>query len=91
LEKKGAQVVAISTDDVATLKRFKESTKAQYPVLSDAGGKVAEKYVGLLPAVKLAKRANFVVAQDGTVKEVVEGGDAIDPSSAVAACPAKAP
>lgn len=81
-------MVAISTDDVETLKRFKAETKAQYPLLSDKGGKVAEKFVGLMPVVGMAKRGNFVIAQDGTVKEIVEGGDAIDPSSAVAACPA---
>jgi peroxiredoxin len=80
-------VVAISTDDVETLRRFKEKTGAQYPLLSDPGGKLASQYVGLMPVIGLAKRANFVVGKDGTVKEVVEGSDAIDPSAAVAACP----
>jgi peroxiredoxin len=81
-------VVAISTDDVETLKKFKEKTKAPYPLLSDPGGKVASQWVGLMPVVKLAKRANFVVGQDGVVKDVTEGGDAVDPTAAVNACPA---
>lgn len=81
-------MVAISTDDVATLKRFKAETKAPYPLLSDPGGKVASQWVGLMPLVKVAKRANFVVGQDGVVKEVIEGGDAIDSTAAVNACPA---
>lgn len=82
-------MVAISTDDVATLKRFRAELKVPYPLLSDVGGKVAAKYAGVMPVIGLSKRANFVVAPDGTVKEIVEGGDAIDPSAAVAACSVK--
>jgi peroxiredoxin len=81
-------VVAISTDDVATLKRFKAETKAPYPLLSDAGGKVAAQYVGLVPVVGVSKRANFVVGKDGRVKEVTEGQGAVDPTAAVNACSA---
>jgi peroxiredoxin len=79
-------VVAISTDDVATLKKFKAETKAPYPLLSDAGGKVAAQYVGLVPVVGLAKRGNFVVGRDRRVKEITEGQGAVDPSAAVNAC-----
>jgi peroxiredoxin Q/BCP len=86
VEKRGAQVVAISTDDVETLKRFKDEMKLQYPLLSDKGGKVAQKWAGLMPVVGVANRANFVVEKDGRVKEVVTGGDAIDPTAAVNAC-----
>jgi peroxiredoxin Q/BCP len=81
--------MGISTDDLATLKRFKAETKAQFPLLSDESGKVSKAFVGLMPipGVNLAKRANVVIAEDGKVKDVVSGGDAIDPSSAVASCP----
>ena len=82
-------MVAISTDDVATLKRFRAELKVPYPLLSDQGGKVAAQYAGVMPVVKLSNRANFVVSQDGKVKEIVAGGDAIDPSAAVAACSVK--
>lgn len=81
-------MVAISTDDVETLKRFKEKTKAPYPLLSDPEGKVASQWVGLMPVVKVAKRGNFVVGQDGVVTQVIEGSDAIDPTAAVNSCPA---
>ena len=81
-------MVAISTDDVETLRKFKEKTKAPYPLLSDPGGIIASKWVGLMPVVKLSKRANFVVGQDGVVAEVIEGSDAIDPTAAVNSCPA---
>jgi peroxiredoxin len=81
--------MGISTDDLDTLKKFKESTHAQFPLLSDKGGKVAKEYVGLypIPGVDAAKRANIVIGEDGKVKEVVAGNDAVDPTSAVAACP----
>jgi len=84
---KGAQVVAISTDDVATLKRFKDENKLPYPLLSDEGGKVAKQYGGTIAVVGLASRATFVLQADGKVKEIVEGGAAIDPAGAIAACP----
>jgi hypothetical protein len=35
----------------------------------------------------VANRANVVVGADGIVKELVTGGEAVDPSSAIAACP----
>ncbi len=90
MEKKGAQVVGISADDQETLRRFKAETKAPFRLLSDPDGRVAKQYAGLMPVpgVTLAKRANIVVGKDGVVKEVVTGNAAVDPSSAIAACPA---
>jgi peroxiredoxin Q/BCP len=49
---------------------------------------VAKQYGGTVAIIGLANRATFVVDRDGTVKEIVTGGDAINPSSAIAACPA---
>jgi peroxiredoxin Q/BCP len=81
-------VFGISTDDRETLKRFKDKVGAPYAFLSDPDGRVSRQYSGLIPVVKVANRANVVVGADGIVKELVTGGDAIDPSSAIAACPA---
>lgn len=83
---KGAQVVGISVDDVETQRKFKEQFQLPFPLLSDEGGKVAKKYGGTVPIVGLAHRATFVVDRDGTVTKIVTGNDAIDPSSAIAAC-----
>lgn len=82
-------MLAISTDDVETLRKFREDRKAAYPFLSDDGGKVARQYAGVVPVLGLASRANFVVGQDGKVVSIVTGGDAIDPAASVAACPSK--
>lgn len=84
---KGAQVVGISTDDVATQKRFKDENQLHFPLLADEGGKVAKQYGGTVAVIGLANRATFVVGQDGLVKEIVTGNDAIDPQGAIAACP----
>jgi thioredoxin-dependent peroxiredoxin len=87
--KKGGKVMGISTDDLDTLKRFKAETKAPFALLSDQDGAIAKEYVGLMPipGTKLAKRANIVIGEDGKVKEVVSGNDAVDPTTAIAACP----
>ena len=84
---KGAQVVGISVDDVETQKRFKTENALPYTLLSDRGGKVAKQYGGTMPVVGLANRATYVIDQDGTVKNVVTGGDAIDPGGAITSCP----
>jgi peroxiredoxin Q/BCP len=89
VEKKGAQVLGISVDDVATQRRFKVEYKLPYPLLSDAGGKVAEQYTGTMPVLGYANRSNVVIGQDGLVVEVVAGGDAVDPNGAIALCPLK--
>jgi peroxiredoxin Q/BCP len=87
VEAKGAQVVGISVDGVKTQRKFKERYQLPFPLLSDEGGKVAAKYSGTMPLVGFAKRANFVIGQDGLVKAIVEGSDAVDPTSAIASCP----
>jgi peroxiredoxin Q/BCP len=84
---KGAQVVGISTDDVATQKKFKDENALPFPLLSDADGKVAKQYGGTVPLIGFAHRATFVVGQDGIVKEIVTGSDAINPGGAISACP----
>ncbi len=84
---KGAQLVGISVDSVETQKKFKEQLKVPYPLLSDQGGKVAAQYGGKIPVVGLANRATYVIDQDGKVKDVVTGSDAIEPGGAITACP----
>ncbi len=84
---KGAQVVGISVDGVDTQRKFKDRYSLPFPLLSDEGGKVSELYAGKMFLVGLSKRANVVIGEDGLVKAVVEGGDAVDPTSAIASCP----
>jgi peroxiredoxin Q/BCP len=87
VERKGAQVFGVSTDSVETQKKFKAEYNLPYSLLSDPDGKVARQYSGTMPLVGVANRANFVVGQDGKITQIVEGGDAVDPNAAIAACP----
>lgn len=87
MEKKGAEVVGVSTDSVEKLAKFKAEFKLPFVLLSDEKGTVVEQYPGKIPVLGVANRATYVIGQDGIVKEVITGGDAIDPSSAVASCP----
>jgi peroxiredoxin Q/BCP len=87
VEKRGAQVVGISTDGVETQRRFKAEHGLPYTLLSDEGGKVAAAYSGKVPILGLANRANFVIGEDGIITAIVEGGAAVDPTAAIAQCP----
>lgn len=87
MDRKGAQVVGISVDSVATQKKFKEQYHLPYLLLSDEGGKVAEQYGGRIPVVGLANRATYVLDASGIIKEIVTGSAAVDPISAIDACP----
>ncbi len=79
-------MVGISTDSIATQKKFKEELKLPYPLLSDTGGTVAKQYGGTIPVVGLANRVTYVVGQEGRVKEIITGSDAIDPAKSIDAC-----
>ena len=50
---------------------------------------MARRYGGVVPIVGVANRATFILSQDGKVAEIVTGGEAIDPTRAIAACPSR--
>ena len=81
-----AQVLGVSTDDLETQKRFAESLKLPFPLLSDAQATAARAY-GVLGLAGLASRVTFVIDGDGRVLKVIEGKDAIDAAGTLAACP----
>jgi peroxiredoxin Q/BCP len=58
-------------------------------ISTDSVEKLAKQYPGKIPVLGVANRATYVIGQDGLVKEIITGGAAIDPSTAVAACPLK--
>ena len=87
MEKRGGQVIGISTDGVETQRKWKEALAVPYTLLSDQGGKVASLYGGTIPIVGLANRATYVVDRDGKILSIQTGGDAIDPAGAITSCP----
>lgn len=83
-DEREAQVLAVSLDPVDTQKKFSESLKLTFPVLSDPGGKVAAAYgvKGLL----WAHRTTFIIDPAGKITTILAGKDAVDPGIALAAC-----
>jgi len=86
---KGASVLGISTDSPETLKKFKDEYKLPFVLLSDEKGAVIDQYGGRIPVLGVANRVTYVVGQDGIVTQVISGSDAVDPTSAISACPGK--
>jgi peroxiredoxin Q/BCP len=70
----GAARVGISTDGVDKQARFADSQRFDYPLLSDADGRVAESFGvkrGLLGKFLPVKRTTFVIDSDRTVLVVI--------------------
>lgn len=68
----GAQPVGISADDVSRQKEFAGRNDVGFPLLSDAGREVAERFcvkrrLGVVPV----KRHTFVIGTDARVIEIV--------------------
>jgi peroxiredoxin len=80
------QVLAISTDFIATLKHWGEELHTTFPLLSDHNRQVSQLYGVLIPEMGIANRATFVIDTDGKIAEIHEGSAAIDPSGAETAC-----
>jgi peroxiredoxin Q/BCP len=66
----GAQRVGISSDPVEKQHQFSAKHSFDYPLLADVDGKVAEQF-GVRRNGGRAKRATFVIGQDGRVLEVI--------------------
>lgn len=70
----GASRVGISTDPVDKQAKFADIERFDYPLLSDADGKVASQFGvkrGLLAKLMPVKRTTFVIDTDRTVLEVI--------------------
>lgn len=62
LQKLGASVVGVSTDDGPTQCRFADFMKAPFPLLGDPKGEITQAYGVRWPLLKLAKRVTFVIS-----------------------------
>ena len=87
IEKKGAEVIAISMDDTETLQRFKKELGAKFPFISDKDGRIATLFGVRGPGDKTADRKSFVIGEGLKVLNVESGMFAIDPDDSIAACP----
>ena len=82
-----AQVLGVSMDDLETQKRFAQSLNLPFPLAADPKGEASAAF-GVKHGT-YADRVTFVIGPDGQVVKVVEGREAIDPTSALEACPLK--
>ena len=77
----GAARVGISTDTVDKQAKFADQQRFDYPLLSDADGKVATEFGvkrGLLGKLMPVKRTTFVIDTDRTVLEVISSEFSMD-------------
>jgi peroxiredoxin Q/BCP len=84
-EETEAQVLGVSTDDLETQTRFAESLSVPFPMLSDPEGVAARAY-GVYEDSGVAGRVTFVIDPEGSIVEVLEGAEALDPAGALQAC-----
>lgn len=76
----GASVIGVSSDDIATLKKFSVSEcRSKFPVAADADKKIMKAYDAML-AFGYANRTSYVIAPDG---HIIYEYTALDPSSHV--------
>ena len=80
-------MIGISVDSVWANKAFAEHLRLGFPVLSDSNREVAKAYGVLDQDSGVARRTTFVIDQDGIVRHIDQGKEAMDPSAAIAACP----
>jgi peroxiredoxin Q/BCP len=73
-----------STDDAELNKKFAESLKADYPILSDPSTETAKAYGVLKEGGKTANRWTFYIGQDGKVLFVDKSVNAADHANDVA-------
>jgi peroxiredoxin len=82
-----AEVFAISTDNLPTLRHWaEEHLKVSFPLLSDFMRKVSESYGVLNPERGVASRTTFVVDTEGKIQHIDFDAGAMDPTGAVTAC-----
>ena len=84
--KQGGEVLAISGDDRETMRSYKKSLGAKFPLIPDPEGALMELFGVKYPLFTVASRYSFVVGDGRRVVKVFSGGEAIDAEQALAAC-----
>ena len=84
-------MIAVSTDDLETQKKFRDSLKAPFHFLADDKRAVVGAFDVKTFLLPIARRITFVVGPGRKVLSIQEGGDAIDPSGVVTSCSLQKP
>jgi len=86
LEGADTQVLGVSIDSVPANKAWAQQIGVTFPLLSDLGGDVMQKYGVYNPSYKAARRVTYLIDKDGKVVEMQKDKDAIDPTAIVSSC-----
>ncbi len=73
-------------DGRARNERFARALDLSFPLLSDEKKTVSRQYGVLIPIIRVARRATFVIDKAGVIRRVMRGGEALDPKHALEAC-----
>ena len=84
-------MLAVSSDDAATLQKFQAATGAPGRFVPDTDGKIMKAFHAKVPLLKYASRITFVIGEGRKVLAVQTGSEAIDPAGAIQACPVHGP
>lgn len=68
-----ATVIGISTDNEATLGKFREQYDLTYTLLSDAKGLVSKKYEVYVPVLGFSTRVTYIIDKEGIIRSVHSG------------------
>jgi peroxiredoxin Q/BCP len=74
LAQAGAQVIGVSSDDVASHRRFADEHHLGFPLLADSDGRIADSY-GVRRIFGLDARVTFVIDREGRVAQVYPNVD----------------
>ncbi|MBM3267107.1 MAG: peroxiredoxin [Candidatus Sericytochromatia bacterium] len=69
----GAEILGVSQDQVGTQRKFRIHCATPFPLLSDAGGKVARAYGVAMPVIGVSRRVTFLIDRQGVVRHVADG------------------
>src|SRR5215469_13173289 len=92
LEAADTQVLGVSMDSPFANKAVAEQNNVTFPLLSDIGGKTIREY-GLYKEydkfntkIPAARRATYLIDQNGKIAEMQVDTDAVDPTKIVTLC-----
>ncbi len=67
----GVVVLGISTDDIASHKKFAKKYALNFPLLADANKEVTKKY-GVLHPLGFAQRVSFLISPEGIIIKIFD-------------------
>ena len=75
LRAKGAEVLGVSTDSVASHQRFTKKHDLTFPLLADTDKKIAKAYDaigGITGMLGLSKRVTFIIDEEGKIAHIID-------------------